>query len=70
MAAEADEVKKDEEGLKRSEKFIRRQLKALIANQIWTTSEYYEVINENNPILQEALRQMKSDSFKKMKLQF
>jgi carboxyl-terminal processing protease len=70
QAGEADEIKRDEEGLQRSGSFISRQLRALVANQIWGTNEYYELINEKNPILQEALRQMKSDSFKKMKLQY
>lgn len=69
-AGEADEIKRDEEGLKTSGAFIRRQLKALIANQVWGTSEYYQTINDHNPIVKEALNQMKSDNFKKMKLKF
>lgn len=69
-AGEADEIKRDEEGLKASGAFIRRQLKALIANQVWGTSEYYQVINDFNPIVKEALNQMKSDNFKKLKLKF
>lgn len=69
-AGEADEIKRDEEGLKTSGAFIRRQLKALIANQVWGTSEYYQTINDHNPIVKEALNQMKSDNFKKMKLRF
>lgn len=69
-AGEADEIKRDEEGLKASGAFIRRQLKALIANQVWGTSEYYQVINDSNPIVKEALIQMKSDNFKKLKLKF
>lgn len=67
-AGEADEIKRDEESLKRSGQFIRRQLRALIANQVWGTSEYYELINENNSIVQEALKQMKSDTFRRLKL--
>lgn len=70
VAAEADEIKRDEEGLKTSGNFIRRQLKALIANQLWGVSEFYQVINDHNPIVQEALRQMKSDGFKKLKLRY
>jgi hypothetical protein len=56
--------------LKASGAFIRRQLKALIANQVWGPSEYYQVINDSNPIVKEALNQMKSDNFKKLKLKF
>lgn len=69
-AGEADEIKRDAEGLATSGNFIRRQLKALMANQLWGVSEYYQVINDHNPIVQEALRQMKSDGFKKLKLKF
>jgi carboxyl-terminal processing protease len=69
-AGEADEIKRDEEGLNTSGAFIRRQLKALIANQVWGTSEYYQTINDHNPIVKEALNQMKSDNFKKLKLKF
>lgn len=69
-AGEADEIKRDDEGLKASGAFIRRQLKALMANQLWGISEYYQCINDNNPIVKEALLQMKSDSFKKLKLRF
>jgi carboxyl-terminal processing protease len=69
-AGEADEIKRDEDGLKASGAFIRRQLKALMANQLWGISEYYQCVNDNNPIVKEALQQMKSDSFKKLKLRF
>jgi carboxyl-terminal processing protease len=69
-AAEADEIKRDEEALNTSGKFMRRQIKALIANQLWGTNEFYQVINDSNPIIQEALRQMKGDAFKKQKLRF
>jgi len=69
-AGEADEIKRDDEGLKASGAFIRRQLKALMANQLWGISEYYQCINDYNPIVKEALLQMKSDSFKKLKLRF
>jgi carboxyl-terminal processing protease len=69
-AGEADEIKRDEDGLKASGAFIRRQLKALMANQLWGISEYYQCINDSNPIVKEALIQMKSDSFKRLKLRF
>jgi carboxyl-terminal processing protease len=69
-AAEADEVKRDAESIKKSGAFIKRQIRALLANQIWGITEYYELINEQNPILKEALVQMKSDNFKKLKLKF
>ena len=69
-AAEIDEIKRDEDGLAKSGVFIRRQIRALIANNIWGTNEYYELSNELNPIVKEALVQMKSDNFKKLKLRY
>jgi carboxyl-terminal processing protease len=67
---ETDEVVPDDESLAKSSKFIRRQLRAILANQIWGIGEYYECINEENPILKEALIQMNGDNFKKLKLRY
>jgi hypothetical protein len=60
----------DDESLAKSSNFIRRQLRAILANQIWGVSEYYQSINDENPILLEALKQMNGDSFKKLKLRY
>jgi carboxyl-terminal processing protease len=67
-AGVADEIEKDEEGFQKSGEFIRRQLRALIANQVWGIGEFYECINEHSPIINEAMRVMQSDSFKQMKI--
>jgi carboxyl-terminal processing protease len=67
-AGVADEIEKDEEGFQKSGEFIRRQLRALIANQVWGIGEFYECINEHSPIMNEAMRVMQSDSFKQMKI--
>lgn len=69
-AAEVEEIKRNDADIKTSGDFIRRQLRAIIANQIWGISEFYECINESNPIVKEALIQMKSDNFKKLRLRF
>jgi carboxyl-terminal processing protease len=69
-AAEAEEIKRNDADIQTSGNFIRRQLRAIIANQIWGISEFYECINESNPIFKEALIQMKSDNFKKLKLRY
>jgi len=42
--------------LKTSGKLLKLQLKALIARDIWDTSEYFEIINEVNPTFNEAIR--------------
>ncbi|MFC2097792.1 S41 family peptidase [Bacteroidota bacterium] len=43
------DMKKKTEGLKASEELLKLQLKALIARDIYDTSEYFEVINPINP---------------------
>lgn len=67
---DAEEVEYDEEDMLRSRNFIKRQLRALIANQIWGISEYYQCINEENPILNKALEQLDGDAFKDLKLRY
>jgi len=64
----ADEIARDEDGLLKSGDFIKRQLRALLANQIWGINEFYECINDSNPIVKEAVKIMKSDAFKEMKI--
>ena len=46
---------KDDDELKRSLAYIRLQLKALIARDIWDMSEYFSVINERSEIVKKAL---------------
>ena len=35
---------------------MSQQLKALIARDIWTINEYFEIMNEQNDIVQRALQ--------------
>ena len=46
---------KDNDELERSIAYIRLQLKALIARDIWDMSEYFSVINERSEIVKKAL---------------
>ena len=46
---------KDETELEKSLAYIRLQLKALIARDIWDMSEYFSVINERSEIVKKAL---------------
>ena len=55
-------AKGEEQGVKRDEKALahvlpemKRVLKALVAGDLWSTTEYYKVINEHNTLLQAAL---------------
>jgi carboxyl-terminal processing protease len=56
--AEKDGVKYDEEQFSRSKDEIMLVLKGLLATNIWQTSEYYQIINQNDKVIAEALRYM------------
>ena len=48
------EAKNDEE-LQKTLPYLRLQLKALIARDIWDMSEYFSIMNEENPTVKKAL---------------
>ncbi|MBO4444590.1 MAG: S41 family peptidase [Bacteroidaceae bacterium] len=54
--AEEAKVPFDQEQYDASLPLIRLQLKALVARDLWNTSEYFEIINDNNDALKAALR--------------
>lgn len=54
------EINKDE--LKTSAPLIRRVLKSMIARDLWTMDAYFRVYNEENDIVQEALRIISDDA--------
>ncbi len=53
---EAEGVKYDEAQFKRSEKEMLLVLKGLLATNIWTTSEYFQIINVNDVVINKALQ--------------
>lgn len=54
--AEKQKVKaKDDEELARTLPYLKRQLKALIARDIWDMSEYHQIMNEVSDIVQKGL---------------
>lgn len=60
QAAEKDKIKpKDQQELQATLPQLRRQLKALIARDLWDMSEYFQVINETNPIVIKAVGLLK-----------
>lgn len=60
QAAEKDKIKpKDQQELQTTLPQLRRQLKALIARDLWDMSEYFQVINETNPIVVKAVGLLK-----------
>ncbi|MBF1558407.1 MAG: S41 family peptidase [Prevotella salivae] len=60
QAAEKDKIKpKNQQELQATLPQLRRQLKALIARDLWDMSEYFQVINETNPIVVKAVGLLK-----------
>ncbi len=54
--AEKDGIKpKDKEELYKSMPYLRRQLKALVARDIWDMSQYYQIMNEDNDVVRKAV---------------
>lgn len=60
----ADEAKVtfDQEQYDASLPLLRLQLKALIARDLWNTSEYFEIINDNNDMLKAALQYLEENN--------
>jgi|WetSurMetagenome_2_1015567.scaffolds.fasta_scaffold00070_42 carboxyl-terminal processing protease len=60
-------IKFDESQYGHSEKEILLILKALVASNIWQTSEYFQVLNENDNVIGRALQIINdSDTYKKI----
>lgn len=54
-AGEKAGVKKSEQDYKKSELYLKAQVKALIARDMWSSSEYFEVMNPLNNLYQKAV---------------
>ncbi len=55
--AEKKDVKpKDEEERERTLPYLKNQLKALVARDIWDMDEYFQIINETSDIVKQALK--------------
>lgn len=57
-----------EEEYKVAKRLIDNRLKATIAQDMWGYSEFYEIFNENNEILQRAIEVLESKDYDKMNL--
>jgi len=53
--AKEDSIIPSDEELQRSEPLIRLQLKALIARDLWSMSEYFQIINQDNETYRRAI---------------
>lgn len=67
-AGEKAGVKKDDVGLKTSERILRIDIKALIARNLWDTDAFFQVSNDLNDALQSAIKAIQNDTFSKMKI--
>jgi carboxyl-terminal processing protease len=61
-------VKRNEEGMKKSDALIRTQLKALVARDLWNSTAYYLVINDINQFMSKSLESLEDKTFEKMKI--
>ena len=62
--AEKEKVEFDEALYQRSADFIRMQIKALIARNIWDMEAYYQVVSEQDETILQALEILeKNDMF-------
>ena len=50
---------RDDDELQQTLPVLRRQLKALVARDLWDMSQYYAIINDDNDAVQRALRLLK-----------
>lgn len=68
--ARKKEVEKDEEEYEKSKNLIDTQIIALLARNLYTTSAYFEIINQLNDSYLEAINLIQSDDFEKAKLEY
>jgi len=69
--AKDNEVEPGEEDFSNSVPRIQNWTKALIARNIWKVSAYYEVVNDMNPIFQEAVKTIQDKKlYKKLKIAY
>ena len=58
--AEQDVKPKDDEELALTLPYLRTQLKALVARDLWDMNEYFQVMNETNDIVKKAIEVLAS----------
>jgi carboxyl-terminal processing protease len=65
---ENKEFEYNEEQYKEAKQLIETRLKATFAQDMWGYSEFYEIYNENNEILQKAIEVLQSKDYDSMNL--
>ncbi|MFB6258559.1 MAG: S41 family peptidase, partial [Flavobacteriales bacterium] len=66
--AEKEGLKYDQKGYERSERYIKAQLKSMIAQNIWGREAYFRVYNPLKPSYERAIKVLKDGTFEKMDL--
>ena len=59
--AEKEKVTWNDQEYHRSEKYIKLQIKALIARNVWDMQQYYEVTLTEDPVIEKALEVIQND---------
>jgi len=60
---EQEDLKFDQEQYRISEKLIKLRLKAMLAQDLWGATEFYQIYNETNEILQAAIRSIEGPDY-------
>ena len=63
-----DGLEKDEEGYKKAQLVIETRLKAIIAQNLFETDKFYEIITPLNETLIKAIELLQNDAYNKMDL--
>ncbi|HMN06510.1 MAG TPA: S41 family peptidase [Flavobacteriales bacterium] len=69
--AEEAQIEPDSAGMARSKALVDLRLKALVARDLWNTTAYWQVINDNNPVdrsYEQALKVITDAEFQRTKL--
>lgn len=61
---EEHEIEMNEEEYNISEELLKLNMKAVFAQNLFDTPQFYEIINDNNEILQRAIEILQSDEYK------
>ena len=54
--ANKEEITYNEEQYQRSYPLLTRQIRAMVARELYGQESYYKIMNQENPIVQEALK--------------
>jgi carboxyl-terminal processing protease len=69
VAQEDSTLKFNEDEYRRSENLLKLRLKSVIAQDLWGTNEMFQIYNDTNEILQEAIQQIQSKNYNNFNLE-